>query len=43
MAERHDELTHWLATFDCTDDDAMRDTRTAGHLRGTEDNLSYQA
>ena len=23
--ERHDELTHWLATFDCTDDDTMRD------------------
>lgn len=21
--ERHDELTHWLATFDCTDDDTM--------------------
>lgn len=30
--ERHDELTHWLATFDCTDDDTMRDARTAGRL-----------
>ena len=31
-AERHDELTRWLATFDCTDDDTMRDARTAGRL-----------
>ena len=30
--ERHDELTHWLATFDCTDNDTMRDARTAGRL-----------
>lgn len=30
--ERHDGLTHWLATFDCTDDDTMRDARTAGRL-----------
>ena len=30
--ERHDELTHWLATLDCTSDDAMRDARTAGRL-----------
>lgn len=30
--ERHDELTHWLATFDCTDDDTMRKARTAGRL-----------
>ena len=30
--ERHDGLTHWLATFDCTDDDTMRDAPTAGRL-----------
>lgn len=31
-AERHDELTHWLATFDCADDDTMRVARAAGRL-----------
>lgn len=30
--ERHDELTHWLATFDCADDDTMRVARAAGRL-----------
>lgn len=30
--ERHDELTHWLATFDCTDDDTMRDAYSTGCL-----------
>ena len=30
--ERHDELTHWLATFDCADDDVMRNARAAGRL-----------
>ena len=30
--ERHDELTHWLATFDCTNDDTMSDAHTAGRL-----------
>lgn len=30
--EKHDELTLWLATFDCTDDEAMRDARDAGRL-----------
>lgn len=30
--ERHDELTLWLATFDCTDDEAMRNARAAGRL-----------
>lgn len=29
--ERHDELTHWLATFDCTDDDTMRNSLIAGY------------
>lgn len=31
-AERHDELTRWLATFDCTDGNTMCDARTAGRL-----------
>lgn len=30
--ERHDELTYWLATFDCADDDIIRDARSAGRL-----------
>lgn len=30
--EKHDELTHWLATFDCADDDTIRDARAAGRL-----------
>lgn len=30
--ERHDELTHWLATFDCADDDTMRVARATGRL-----------
>lgn len=30
--ERRDELTHWLATFDCADDEAMRNARAAGRL-----------
>lgn len=37
--ERHDELTHWLATFDCTDDDTMRDARTAGRLNSNNAKL----
>lgn len=32
--ERHDELTHWLATFDCADDGVMRDARDTGRLGG---------
>ena len=41
--ERHDELTHWLATFDCTDDDAMRDARTAGRLGNSSAKLFPKA
>lgn len=40
--ERHDELTHWLATFDCTDDDTMRKARIAGCL-GSNAKLSPKA
>ena len=31
--ERHDELTHWLATFDCTDDNTMRNSLIAGYCQ----------
>lgn len=41
--ERYDELTHWLATFDCTDDDVMRDARAAGHLRNSNEKLRPKA
>lgn len=41
--ERHDELTHWLATFDCTDDDTMRDARTAGRLNSNNAKLPPKA
>ncbi len=41
--ERHDELTHWLATFDCTDDDTMRDARTAGRLNSNNAKLFPKA
>ncbi|HJI81360.1 MAG TPA: hypothetical protein OIM20_06510 [Eggerthellaceae bacterium] len=40
--ERHDELTHWLATFDRTDDDTMRKVRIAGRL-GSNAKLSPKA
>lgn len=32
--ERHDELIHWFATFDCINDNTVRDARDAGRLRG---------
>lgn len=32
--ERHDELTHWLATFDCADDGVICDARDTGRLGG---------
>ena len=41
--ERHDELTHWLATFDCTDDDTMRDARAAGRLSSSNAKLFPKA
>lgn len=41
--ERHDELTHWLATFDCTDDDTMRDARAAGRLSSNNAKLFPKA
>ena len=41
--ERHDELTHWLATFDCTDDDTMRDARAAGSLNSNNAKLLPKA
>ena len=32
VSEKRDELTLWLATFDCADDNTMRDARTAGRF-----------
>lgn len=41
--ERHDELTHWLATFDRADDEAMRNARTAGRLNDNNAKLIPKA
>ena len=41
--ERHDELTHWLATFDCTDGDTMRNARAAGSLNSNNAKLLPKA
>lgn len=41
--ERHDELTHWLATFNCADDDTMHDARTADRLDSNNSKLPPKA
>lgn len=41
--ERRDELTHWLATFDCTDGDTMSDARSAGRLESNNEKLIPKA
>lgn len=41
--ERHNEMTHWLATFDCADDDTMHDARTAGRLDNNNSKLPPKA
>lgn len=41
--ERHNELTHWLATFDCADEDTMRDARTADRLNSNNEKLLSKA
>ena len=41
--KRHDELTHWLVTFDCTNDDTIRDAQTSGRLNVGSTNLLPKA
>ena len=41
--ERDNELTHWLATFDCADDEVMRNARTAGRLGNNDAKLPPKA
>lgn len=41
--ERHDELTHWLATFDCTDDDAIRAARAVERLLNNGEKIPPKA
>lgn len=41
--ERHDELTHWLSTFDCTNNDTIRDARAAGSLNSNNAKLLPKA